>query len=233
MQLFRGRRGISHEGGEAGREVIPQSSSQRHQPAGRATTSEVTKPCQAQESQRGCNVNFDLVVRHVLNKAANWIIFRLQPAQDQLGYLKGCSGCAISREQNFPTSVRLLLLGAVPAVPEPGADAAPDSPCSGHAPGGYGNTPGTGQAQHGFRGPAVPARRGLCGCTEREAAAGRAGTRGWGQGGTDGAAGSRLRRSFRPFPSAPSRAPVPRSRRTLPEARPAAWAGRSLQGYGR
>lgn len=34
MQLFRGRRGISHEGGEAGREVIPQSPSQRHQPAG-------------------------------------------------------------------------------------------------------------------------------------------------------------------------------------------------------
>lgn len=63
MQLFRGRRGISHKGGEAGREVIPQSPSQRHQPAVRVTTSKVTKQCQAQDNQRGCNVNFDLVVR--------------------------------------------------------------------------------------------------------------------------------------------------------------------------
>lgn len=58
MQLFRGRRGISHEGGEAGREVIPQSPSQQGD-----TTSKVTKQRQAQESQRGCNVNFGPVVR--------------------------------------------------------------------------------------------------------------------------------------------------------------------------
>lgn len=68
MQLFSGRRGISHEGGEVGRQVIPQSPSQCHQLAVRVTTSKVTKQCQAQESQRRCNINFGLVVRQRLTK---------------------------------------------------------------------------------------------------------------------------------------------------------------------
>lgn len=54
MQLFCDRRGISHGGGEAGREVLQQSRGRRHQPAVRFDTSIVNKRQQAQRSQQAC-----------------------------------------------------------------------------------------------------------------------------------------------------------------------------------
>lgn len=75
-------------------------------------------------------MNEEAQVTTCAQQAAKWIIFGLQQAQEHLGHLKGCSGCDISWERDFPTSNCSVLFGAVPVVLEesrPGADARPGS----------------------------------------------------------------------------------------------------------